>query len=637
MGKLFVAGLLTVFVFCFLSYGDESIITLMKRYEGESELSKKTKQESLGHIIVFTRKDLDMMQAHTLSDILRLVPLVNFLPNQYGVETLLNPGNPITVPFVFRIYIDDHEVSSIHTYSPFLTYDRYPLDNINHVEIYYSAGAISVSNEPSQMIIKMYTKVPSRENSTKLRVTAGTKKSYTLSFFSAYKINDDSSFLLNFSKSYFRFPKPEINGQTVSRNQFRKNLFLKYSYFDTDVEFSAVDVRRGGFMGLSFDAAPDYSSVQSLDTYISVKQKFDRNTKLVLSYDYQKRKYKELNSQSDGGIFVPGIYSFFNPPTYYYEDLNFHKFAVSLDRKFRKGRNSLLAGTFLRYYFQNTSKNEYSDSSGIHDLKGNIFRVKNFYIGSFYLENSYNINEKNLFIAGLKYDRYKFYGQKSKGKINGRVGFISFLNHSLMLKGFISHYYILPSMILIESSKEKKLDPIRSTVFSAEAKYRTGKNEFRLFYSYYRVEDLIIIDKNSGLFVSSDKNGNFHEYGLFFRRKVDEFTTFELNYWITDVGKDKYSPERGGYLRVGREFKRFQLYTDIVYRGSYRPYGLDIPASYNLRISAGYQLPKSWYLKITGENLLNSSEKRAYISYKGDKGYFSTSYRRILITLEKVF
>ncbi|MDQ7056545.1 MAG: hypothetical protein Q9M89_08905 [Persephonella sp.] len=61
-----------------------------------------------------------MMQAHTLSDILRLVPLFNFLPNQYGVESLLNPGNPVNVSFVFRIYIDDHEVSSIHTYSPFL-------------------------------------------------------------------------------------------------------------------------------------------------------------------------------------------------------------------------------------------------------------------------------------------------------------------------------------------------------------------------------------------------------------------------------------------------------------------------------------------------------------------------------------
>ncbi|MDQ7056546.1 MAG: TonB-dependent receptor [Persephonella sp.] len=315
------------------------------------------------------------------------------------------------------------------------------------------------------MIIKMYTKIPSRENSTKLRATAGTKKSYSFNFFSAYKIDGNSSFLLSFSKSYFRFPQPEINGQTLNRNQFRKNIFLKYSYFDTDVELSAVDVKRGGFMGLSFDASPDYSNIQSLDTYVSVRQKFDKNTKFVFSYDHQKRKYREMNRQSDGGIFVPGIYSFFNPPTYYYEDLNFHKFAVSLDRKFKKGKNSLLAGTFLRYYFQNTSKNEYADSSGVHDLKKTLFRVKNFYIGSFYIEDSYYIDDKNLFIAGLKYDRYKFYGQKSRGKINGRAGFISFLNHSLMLKGFISRYYILPSMILIESSKEK-LNPIKSTVFN---------------------------------------------------------------------------------------------------------------------------------------------------------------------------
>ncbi|MDQ7056547.1 MAG: hypothetical protein Q9M89_08915 [Persephonella sp.] len=176
-----------------------------------------------------------------------------------------------------------------------------------------------------------------------------------------------------------------------------------------------------------------------------------------------------------------------------------------------------------------------------------------------------------------------------------------------------------------------------SQQFSTEAKYRAGKNEFRLFYSYYRVEDLIVLDKKSGFFLDTDKSENFHGYGLFFKRYIDEFTTFELNYWITDVGKDKYSPERGGYLRIGREFKKARLYADVVYRGSYRPYGLSVSSSYNLRLSAGYQLTGGWHLKATGENLLNSSEKRAYISYKGDIGYFSTSYRRILITLEKVF
>ncbi len=615
----------------------ENISVLLKKYEEESDLSKKTKEESLGHVIIFTRKDLEIMHAYTLSDVLRLIPLNNLLPNSFGVETLLNPGRPITVPFVYRLYVDDHEVSSIHTYSPFLIYDRYNLDNIDHIEIYYSAGAISVSNEPSQMIIKLYTKHPERENASKIRVTTGTKKSYTLSFFSANRINDNSSYLITFSKSYFTFPKPVVSGQSISRNQIRKNLFMKYRYFDTFLEFSAQDVKRGGFMGRSVDYAPDLSSTYSLDTYIVLTQNFEKDLRLVASYDYQKRKYKEQNSASDGGVFIPQIYNFFNPPVFYYEDLNFHKFAVSLEKKFNTKRNNLLLGTFLRYYIQNVSKKYYVDITGKHDITDRTFTVKNFYIGSFYAENSFNINEKNLLITGVKYDKYKFYGQKSKNKLNTRVGFISFLNHSFMLKAFLSHYYVIPSMIVIESSKYKKLNPMPSTVFTGEAKYHFGKNELRLFYEYYRIKNLIRFDRTSKGFINSSDHGNFHGYGLFFKRKIGNFTSLQFNYWITDVGKDRFTPERGGYIRWGGEFGRFNFYSEIVYRGSYKPYGIKIKETYNLKLAMGIDLPSDWHLKLTGENLLNRGEKEAYLNMLGEKGAFSIYDRKIILSVEKVF
>lgn len=631
--------LLTALAFLFSGEvrSEEDISVLLKKYEEEADLSKKTKEESLGHVIVFTRKDLEIMNAHTLSDVLRLIPLNNLLPNSFGVETLLNPGRPPTVPFVYRLYIDDHEVSSIHTYSPFLIYDRYNLDNIDHIEIYYSAGAISVSNEPSQMIIKLYTKMPKRENASKLRTTVGTKKSYTLSFFSANKINDYSCYLITFSKSYFTFPKAVVSGQKINRNQIRKNLFLKYGYMDTLLEFSAQDVKRGGFMGRSVDYAPDFSSTYSLDTYIVLTQKLPDNIKLVASYDYQKRKYKEQNSKSDGGIFIPSIYKPSNPPVFYYEDLNFHKLALSVEKKFSSKKNNLLLGTFLRYYMQDVSKKYYINETGKQDITDTAFNIKNFYIGSFYAENSFNIDEKNLLIAGIKHDKYKFYGQKSKNRINTRLGFISFLDHKLMLKAFLAHYYVIPAMIVIESSKNKKLNPMPSTVFTGEVKYQIGKNELRLFYEYYRIRDLIIFDRAAGGFINSDKNGNFHGYGLFFKRKLGNFTNIQLNYWITDVGKDKFTPERGGYLRLGGEFDRFNLYSEVVYRGSYKPYGMKIRESFNMKLALGINLPSDWHFKLIGENLLNQSEKEAYLNMLGEKGAFSTYYKRIIITLEKVF
>ncbi|SNZ07822.1 iron complex outermembrane recepter protein [Persephonella hydrogeniphila] len=632
MGKHKVLSWITAVLLIVGVAKSENILSLMKKYEEESDLSKKTKVESLGHLVTFTRKDLELMHAYTLADVLKLVPLNNFLPNKYGVESLINPGSPLSISLVYRLYIDDHEVSSIHTYSPFLTYDRYPLDNIDHIEIYYSAGAIAVSNEPSQMIIKMYTKLPRRENASKVRVSLGTDKSYGLNFFSAKRINDYSCYLISFSKSYFRFPKPYINGNHISRNQSRKDLFIKYRYFDTRVEFSASDVDRDGFAGRSLDESPEHISIDSLDSYIVLTQKFDNSVKLTASYDYQNRKYDEENKASDGGTLVPDRYDPLNPPVSFTEDLNFHKFSFSLDKKINKEKNSLFMGTFLRYYIQDVTDNKYRTTTGEFDLKGDMFRVKHFYIWSFYAEDSFNINDKNLIIAGLRYDKFKFYGQKSKNRLNGRAGLISFVNRNFMLKGFLSHYHVLPSMIMIESSVNKRLSPMPSTVFTGEAKYTFGKNSIRLFYEYYRVKNIISYDQTKGGMVNTGKSGNFHGYGFFFRREIGDYTNVELNYWITDVGKDKYSPERGGYLRIGGDFDRFQIYSDIVYRGSYKPYGRYVRESFDLKTAVSVTLPRDWYLKITGENLLNKGEKIALRN-----GVFSINYRKITVTVEKVF
>ena len=169
----FIFILLTTVIYVYA----EDIQILLEEYEEKADLSNKTKRESLGHLVVFTRKDLEIMGVNTLGEVLRTIPVTNFMPNSFGTGSLSNPGQPVKISTIYRLYIDDHEVSSIHTFSPFLTYDEYPLDTIDHIEIYYSLGAISVSNEPSQIIIKLYTKSPERENLSEIRLTGDTKYS----------------------------------------------------------------------------------------------------------------------------------------------------------------------------------------------------------------------------------------------------------------------------------------------------------------------------------------------------------------------------------------------------------------------------------------------------------------------------
>lgn len=59
-------------------FSDENIEMLLKQYRSESELSKITEKESAGLANIFTRDDLEKMQAHTLLDVLKTEVLCLF-------------------------------------------------------------------------------------------------------------------------------------------------------------------------------------------------------------------------------------------------------------------------------------------------------------------------------------------------------------------------------------------------------------------------------------------------------------------------------------------------------------------------------------------------------------------------------
>jgi iron complex outermembrane receptor protein len=267
----------------------------------------------------------------------------------------------------------------------------------------------------------------------------------------------------------------------------------------------------------------------------------------------------------------------------------------------------------------------------------NEFRVKNFRIGSFYIEDSFNINEKNLLIAGINYNSYKFYGQENKNRLNLRAGVITFINHSFMIKGFVSRYYTIPPMISIETSKNNRLEPMKINSATAETNIYLKKNKFKLFFGYYRISNLIKFNRLTYSVENSGQTENFHEYGFSFSREFNPHISIKLNYWFTDVGRHKYTPDRGGCFRLMGDFNNLQIASSLVYRGDYKPYGVHIEESFNMDLSLTYKLPEEWYLKIKGENLLNRGEKEAVSSIISGVNEFSVNERKIYITLEKVF
>ena len=629
---------LTIALIVSTARGEESIRALFKSFEEKADLSNITKQESLGHVMVFTRKDLEIMQAYTLGDVLKSIPSSSFMVNNFGFKTFSIPGTMPAVPIIFRLFIDDHEVSSIYTYNPFQIYDDYPLDNIDHIEVYCSLGAIAVSNQPSQMIIRMYTKKPSRENASKLRLTVDTKKSYTLSFLDARQINDYSSYLIMATNSYLGFSKPIVNNHEVNRNQNRSHLFIKYSYFDTLFESSFSYVKRGFFLGMSADKSPDNAYLSSANGYIALTQNFlqDKSLKLLLTVEYNQLKQEEKNRPFDRGIvYIPYLRPG-DPITFVYQKRNFYKYSATLEKTFITERNKLLTGIYGAYYRQSIPDSKLIYASSYTTKVDAI--IPAYKGGTIYAEDSFNINEKNLLIAGTRFDYHKYSRNNSHKKINLRAGLVSILTNELVLKGFASKFYVIPSMYTLELAKNHTLDDIDVHSWTIEAKYTKGKHLFKAYYKGCDIKGIFVPDPDTKKLINLDKTIVFNVYSFLYTYKINLSNKLEINYWWSDRDSvPKYTPQRGGYIKLFTEYKNFQMYNELIYRGHYNPFFIGISPRYDYNIAVSYRLPYEWYIKLKGENLLNRGIKIGYRNIFDETGTITVYDKKLIFTVEKVF
>lgn len=114
--------LLYILFYC-ISVNANEIDALLESYQTESELFKKTKDESAEHLTVYTRDDLEMMQVETLKDILKSI----------------------------RIYLNQNELILPIFGSGVSLFGNIDMDFIDHVEIYEGFSSFKFGIEPASI------------------------------------------------------------------------------------------------------------------------------------------------------------------------------------------------------------------------------------------------------------------------------------------------------------------------------------------------------------------------------------------------------------------------------------------------------------------------------------------------------
>lgn len=599
-------------------FGGE-IAELLSDYQKEVEGSSRTKKESLGHTITYSGEDLRRMQAYKLGDVLKTLPLLSFEKNVFGAYSPVFAGGSQGVGTSMRLYINNHEVSSINSLSPWIMYEQYPLDHISHIEIYWGEGSLSLAGEPSNITIKLYTKSAKHLNGGAIRTSVDSKDSLDIA--AVYGLEDKEITLLAMvDGSNTNNSVTHYNGEDIKNDNDRIFAYASLGVNDLVFDVGYTRLSKDRFVGFSKDMTPDDGNIKAEDLFVSVTKHFDdRSGNINFSIDKNKRDLKESNSV---GIMILPVVDFLNPtttiPKVYNEQLTLTKYELSISKEFSLGNHNLFLSSAAKTKDYRVDKREMISLSGT-PINTQFSNIKNESIISVMLEDNYYLNDNNMLVLDLKYDKYYRNGDFDDfNEISTKAGFVTTLNSNFGIKAFASNSFTPPSFFEIDyaDKNSKNLKPFSKRIYSLEGVYDDTNNRASLYLNHYEIEDVIVMGSMPTQmgFVNSDKKMSGESLTLDYKRRFSRES--ELNFIIYKVrnSDSRYaSPTDGAVLRASQKYSKFDFYEELIFKNSYT-YNktIDMSASYNLSLGVQYQCRKNLLFALKGENLLDSDMSVLY-------------------------
>jgi iron complex outermembrane receptor protein len=596
-------------IFSTVSYSQklESMNDLLETFVHNSDLSKKTHLENAGNITIFTRVELERMQAHNLRDIIKSLPFLNYAENRWAIT---DPAYVVhRMPFnsnSIRIYIDDQEISAASYGSGLFYLGNMDIGFIDHIEIYTINPSFEYSTEPAHYLIKLYSKTPDRDRGSELKVSVGSY-GYNQESYQYADIIDGVSYFGYLSRLDDRRKKYNSFDTSMSRNQERYFFFNTISSKNHHLQLQAIAYHKDMFMGMSEDGETQKAKNQTDYLHIGYENNSVNNLKLSfvfekgISENQFKNDYEELKlTNADKILTAEAQYKWYG-----------------IDN------NELIMGTKHRYKNFIVKKNEYK---GV-EMPRVDYNTQT--ITSLYMEDHYALGEKWLVSLGTQYSY--IYNNSSVENQNiwlARLGII-YSDNKWVAKTFL-HYskflvepylYNTPGTIIVENS----IIPEKVSNITQEVQYQYKAHKFRTILSYNYVKDMPA-SRARGYILNEDESKS----QIFTQLDYD----YNINIYSTFVSSISYSHSRNlvhsrpiygklfsdgfdEYKAVARmlnHYGKLDLFNELIYN-----YNSVIQKNY-LDYSAGikYYYSDKLTLSLKGENILNRARKDIFKRGKRD-------------------
>jgi len=616
-------------LFC-TSLFSSDLDNLLKEYNTTSEKSLQTLDEKLGHTLIYSQKDIQLMQYHKLNDILKELPLLNLNTNRYGFLTSSLSATKAMVSGFFRVFINDHEVSSIYNQSAAFVWGDLPLDFIDHLEIYYGESSFSYGSETGIYFIRLYTKKGIKENGNEINLNTSSTGSFSESLTNSKAFENGWSHLVFFSNEKTNQTTKYENNK-LKNNADRRYLYLNVNNEKTDINMAYTDIQKDNYMGLSSDANPDDGKLVSKDFFIDITKYLldDNSLKMNASVDVQDLKNEEVNPEGLSTIFFQNLKEADS-------DLKLTKIKANVSKSYEYGNNNFLTAISVsnkRYEPQSIKTVNFSNQVNYKEEYSDFDEEQ---IASLMFQDDYKIMDNLILIGNAKFDKYKRSGfLENISEELYRVGAIYTPFENFGIKTFYTNTYLPPSFYNMDYSLSNRLDVQKYKFYTIEGVYTTEKQKFKVTHHNVEIDDFIHFQPIYGFMNINHKiktEGFIYSYEYL----ISDTDKLQLNYFTTKLTEAINNSNKGVNFKYMGEYDDFEYFTSVIYRNSYTYLNVNVDDSYDLSLGTSYNINKNLKISLKGENLLDSASQSVF-SDSGNSFVLDDYERSATLSLKWIF
>jgi iron complex outermembrane receptor protein len=574
------------------------IDTLLSDYQKASDHSNRTKDESVGCVTVFTRSDLDRMQAYTLKDLLKGLRMHRYVENRMGQTDVFNMDPQIYNSMPMRIFLNNRELLSSLYGSGMVWFGDMELDFIDHVEIYQGLPSLDVSVEPAQVVIRLYSKTAEHDAGGRVKVSGGSYGHNMQNIYYTQEL-DELSYFVYAGRYDDKRQTYNFDGKELSRSKEKKHIFGSIATKHHRFELHALEQSGDAFLGPAVAGIPKESR-GSLDYFDLFWEGRFLEDSLSMSVSYAKAK-SSLLGDYDQYLSPETLFSKF------YQSNSDESLTLHIQKEFKVKNNILKFGAQYREKWFESLKVELNDVDFPY-----VEDFTNQKVYALYFQDNFSINTNNLLSFSYMYQDYSISGNEvNEDNTNQiRLGY-TYADDTLISKTFASYQEQMPEPYMMIKSHHGNPDLNVTSVrlLIQEFIFDLGDVKTNVMVTFARFDDYIILVNGKNTNATKTKDMFSQNITLTYDFRKNDKLELIMGHKKIDIESGPSHTTNTVVLRMLNSTDSFDFFNELIgYDGYKAGNGIDYSAGVR------YHVNDDMVLSLKGENLFNSGLSWQYMT-----------------------